>query len=120
MRAVFVLAMRVASYWCVEVLKPVHASVVNGVPFSAPSICSSTNVPSKSDRIVDVPFVATPGAVGLNQNTMSTSQVPHIAARRACSGAGAATVVAVAAIATAAAITAITRVERRIIGYQLL
>src|SRR6266404_1316399 len=102
MRIVFVVAMRVASYWYVAVLKPVHARVVNGVPFSVPSIVSSTNSPPSSDRIVDVPLVATPGPPGRNQNVISTSQVPHIAARRACSGAGAP---AVAVVAAAIALT---------------
>src|SRR5438105_14331602 len=86
MRALFVLAMRVASYWCVAALKPVHARVVNGTPPSAPSILSSTNNPSNSGRIVDVPFDVTPELAGLNQNVISTCQVPHIAVRRACPG----------------------------------
>src|SRR6266545_4405502 len=86
MRMVFVLAMRVASYRCVTVLKPVHASVVKGAPFNRPSIFSSTNSPSNSGRIIDVPLVVRPARPGWNQNVISTSQVPHIATRRACSG----------------------------------
>src|ERR1700676_1173541 len=82
MRPEFVLAMRVASYWCVAVLKPVHARVVNGVPLSAPSIFSSTKSPSNSGRIVDVPLVVMPGPPGRNQNVISTFQVPDMAARR--------------------------------------
>src|SRR5260370_32901246 len=133
MRMVFVLAMRVASYWCVAVLKPVHARVVNGAPFSAPSIFSSTKSPSNSDRIVDVPFVVTPGPPGLNQNVISTSQVAHIAMRRACSGSasvildsfldgagGPAFAVVAPGIALTATSAAIQQTRGRFIGQQLL
>src|SRR3954464_11181929 len=97
--------MRVASYWCVVVLKPVHARVVKGAPFSTPSIFSSTNRPSNSGRIVEVPLVERAGPPGRDQNVISTSQVPDIAASRTCSGAGlAATAAASALIATNVAI----------------
>src|ERR1700681_285394 len=122
MRLAFVLAMRVASYWCVAGLKPVQASVVNGVPLSAPSIFSSTKSPSNSGRIVDVPLVARPGAPGRNQNVISTSHVPHIAARRAYSGpvGGAAPAVVAVTIALRAASAAIRQARRRYMGRQLL
>src|ERR1041384_7638567 len=77
--------MRVASYWRVAVLKPVHASVVNGAPFNVPSIRSSMKRPSSSGEIVDVPVLDAPGRPGCSQNVTSTSQTPHMAARRACS-----------------------------------
>ena len=64
------------------VLNPVQESVVNGVPFNVPSIFSSMNSPLSNGRIVDVPFVTTGGAPGLNQNDISTSQVPAIAVSR--------------------------------------
>src|SRR4249919_3080713 len=86
MRMVLVLAMRVASYWWVALLNPVHARVVNGVLLRVPSILSSTKSPSNSGRIVEVPLVVRPGPPGLNQKVISTSQVPHIVVRRACSG----------------------------------
>src|SRR3954464_11163903 len=86
MRLVLVLAIRVASYWWVAALNPVHARVVNGAPLRVPSIFSSTNRPSNSGRIVEVPFVVTPSPPGLNQNVITTSQVPHIAVSSACSG----------------------------------
>lgn len=55
------LAMRVASYCFVDVLKPVQASVVNGAPASVPSMVSSMNRPPSSDRIVDVPVLESAG-----------------------------------------------------------
>src|SRR5262245_43599933 len=120
MLIVLVLEMRVASYWRVEVLKPVHASVVNAAPLSVPSIFSSTKSPFRSDRMVDVPLLLRPGAPGFNQNVISTSHVPHISASRACSGAGrdirvsvrvsacgpASTVVAAAVVTTTSAASA--------------
>jgi hypothetical protein len=114
MRMLFVLAMRVASYWWVTVLNPVHASVVNGLPFNKLSIFSSTKSPSKSDRIVDMPLVVIPGRPGWNQNVTSTSQVPHMATRRPCSGSAAALRV-VAAIALAAISAVINRIRERVI-----
>src|ERR1700681_715753 len=124
MRLVLVLAMRVASYWCVAPLKPVHARVVNGTPFNAPSIFSSTKSPPNSGRIVDVPLVVTPGPPGRNQNVISTSQVPLIAVSRACSGSapgifdgagGAAPAVVAAAIAPTVTSAAIKQARTRCI-----
>src|SRR3954464_2926925 len=86
MRIVFVLAIRVASYSCVLVLNPVQASVVNGVLFKTPSIRSSINRLSSIGRMVDVPLTVVPGLPGWNQKVNSTSQLPHMAMRRACSG----------------------------------
>jgi hypothetical protein len=83
---VLVLAMRVASYWWVARLNPVHARVVNGVLLRVPTILSSTKSPSNNGRSVEVPLAVRPGPPGLNQNAISTPQVPHIAVRRACSG----------------------------------
>src|SRR5205809_5942443 len=105
--------MRVASYWCVHVLNPVHARVVNGAPFSAPSIFSSMKRPPRSGWIVEVPLVVRPGVPGWNQNVISTSQAPAIAVRRACSGAGA----ALASAMVLATSTAIRQMRNRIIGH---
>ena len=44
----------------VTVLKPVQASVVNGAPFSVPSIFSSMKRPPNSGWIVDTPFDTMP------------------------------------------------------------
>src|SRR5207244_11431625 len=86
-------------------------------PFNVPSIFSSMKVPPSSDRIVDVALVGTPGPLGLNQKVISTSQVPAIAVRRACSGpaGGSSLTVVTAAIALTTTTAAIKQIRGLII-----
>jgi hypothetical protein len=100
--------------------------------FDEQLVLSADVVGQISDRIVDVPLVVTPGRPGRGQNVISTSKVPHIAVRRACSrpaagivdsfsdGTGGPASVLAAAIALTATSAAIRQTRGWFIGRKLL